>query len=105
MRLYDLQVIINASNIATRYQEMQQFQTQVAQTHMAVKLNSDVEIKRTQIQETAQEREIKPVEDSEEHLRQWKKENFEKKELQFQDKGSDKKVSFLQSNNIIDILI
>ncbi len=103
--MHDIQVIINAANYATRYQEMQQFQTHVAQTHMAIRLNSDVEVKRTQIQETAQEREIKSVEDREEHLRQWKKENFEKKEFLTEKKEKDIKVKKLQSSNIIDILI
>lgn len=103
--MYDIQVIINSSNIITRYQEMQQFQTQVAQTHMAFRLNSDVELKRTQIQETTQERETKPIEDSEEHLRQWKKEKFDNLSSKNKKQQPISEIAHFQSSNIIDILI
>lgn len=103
--MHDVQVIINASNIASRYQEMQQFQTQIAQTHLAARLNSEVEIKRTQIQETTQEREIKHIEDSEERLRQWKKENFDKKRFQNEKNKIKNEITHSMKNNIIDILI
>ena len=105
MRMHDIQIIINSSNIATRYQEMQQYQTQIAQTHMAFRLSDDVDIKRTQIQETQQRQETKAIADTEEHLRYWKRENFEKrKDMQQANKEQGEKGDKMISDHIIDIL-
>lgn len=103
--MHDIQIIINSSSIASRYQEMQQYQTQIAQTHMALRLSDDVELKRTQIQETQQRQEAKAITDTEEHLRYWKKDNFEKrKDIQLAKKTQRKKGDIMISEHIIDIL-
>ena len=104
MRLHDVQVIINSSNMAARYQEIYQHQGQLNQSNVALQLAEKDELKKTQIAEAEKKSETKKANENARDL-----EKEDKKEENRYDKKHGKKAESVAperpagSDHIIDI--
>lgn len=78
MRLHDIQIILSSSDISTKYQQVYQHQASSMQSQDAATMIAQSNQKLTQTQQLVQGRELKSIDENENRLKQWKKENFNK---------------------------
>ncbi len=106
MQLHDIQIILSSSDFSSKYQQVYQYQAGVMQSQNAISMLSQANQKLTQTQQIVQGKEIKPIVDNENRLREWKKEHFYEEQKNRDIKKKDYKKDFLimkNSEHVIDI--
>ena len=106
MRMYDLQVIITASVLASKYNDALLSGAQAAQSQEMLKLQKDAEHRKDQVVDPEHKAESAAIAEKKENTRQWKKSASDKKreseKLQGA-AGADEIKSAAPETHIIDI--
>ena len=107
MSLHDVQVILSATNIADRFQQINQQQGQVAQSQNAMRLENQAQLSLTQTQQSEHEPDSKSIEEKKKRGRNLKK-NAKDMETTAVNPPIDNEISKLTdtpTGNIIDIKV
>ncbi|MFP4465928.1 MAG: hypothetical protein ACLFP1_02650 [Candidatus Goldiibacteriota bacterium] len=109
MRLHDLQVVISASNAASRYQSVYQHQGQISQIHDMLKFSEDSQHRLGLVNELEEDSETAAIGEKKDNTRKWKKNDTEKDRHRAQEKNyaslllAEKKARRINPEHIIDI--
>lgn len=79
MRLYDMQVMITASVLASKYNDALLSGVQAAQSKEMLKLQQDAEHRKDQVVDPEHKPETSVIAEKKENNRQWKKSSFDQK--------------------------
>ena len=107
IRLYDIQVIISGATTAERFQNIAQYQAQLAQARTAIQLQNETIQKHDQVQPSEQETNTKAIDNTNAHLHQWKRERFKERGKQDKEEPEEQQLQGrpLEISHIIDIIV